>query len=98
MKKILCTFALLTCLTLSALGQKDNKSEKPVVDQTPQQMNQRASDVKRRTGKTVDPNKMGTPVADPKRRKGRCRYLGPEEWALVFPDYASNYGGTVCFR
>lgn len=97
MKRLLFTFAVLACLTLPALGQKESKSEKPVIDQTPEQMNQRVAEVKRRTGRNVDPNKMGTPVSVPKRR-GRCRYLAKEEWNLVFSDYPSEYGGTVCTR
>ncbi len=98
MRRLVMTLILTSFLALQVLGQKDGKSTKPVIDQTPQQMEQRAGVVRRRTGKSIDPNKIGTPVADPKRRKGVCRTLSYEEWALVFPDIPSEYGGTVCYR
>lgn len=99
MQRLVFTIMLVTCLTLSALGQKDKGSQKPVVDQTQPQMEQRAAAAKQRSGKSVDPNKIGTPVADPKRRRHVvCRTLGPEEWGLVFPDIPGEYGGTVCVR
>lgn len=97
MRRLIFTVMLLTCLTLSALGQKDKGSQKPVVDQTQQQMKERVAEVKQRTGKSVDPNKVGTPVADPKRRRHvLCFTLAPEDWNVLFAHIPSEYGGTVC--
>ena len=82
-------------------GKKASKSKKEprTIDQTPKQLQDRATDVKRRTGKSVDPNAIGKPVADPHRRpRVLCRTYGPEEWNLIFPDIPSDYGGTVCVR
>jgi len=98
MKRVIFTLLMTACLTLSAVAQK-NKGTKPVVDQTQPQMNQRAADAKKRTGKSVDPNRMGTPVADPQRRHHvLCFTLAPEDWGMLFPDIPSEYGGTVCVR
>ena len=99
MRRLIFTVMLITCVTLSALGQKDKGSQKPVVDQTEQQMKERVAEVKRRTGKSVDPNKVGTPVADPKRRRhALCFTLAPDDWNMLFPHIPSDYGGTVCVR
>jgi hypothetical protein len=98
MKRMIFTVLVTACLMLSAVAQK-NRGSKPVVDQTQPQMDQRVADAKKRTGKSVDANRMGTPVADPQRRRHvLCRTLGPEEWGLIFPDIPSDYGGTVCVR
>lgn len=99
MRRLIFTTMLVTSLALAALGQKDKGSQKPVVDQTQQQMEQRTAEVKRRTGKSVDPNKVGTPVADPKGRKHvLCFTLAPDDWNMLFPHIPSDYGGTVCVR
>jgi hypothetical protein len=62
MKRMIFTVLVTACLMLSAVAQK-NRGSKPVVDQTQPQMDQRVADAKKRTGKSVDANRMGTPVA-----------------------------------
>jgi len=99
MNRLFLATAMVVCLTALTFGQKDSNSKRPVVDQTQSQMDERASAAKRRTGKSVDPSRIGTPVADPQHRKRvLCRQYGPEEWNLIFPDIPSEYGGTVCVR
>ncbi len=98
MKKLTISLALIVIFAFCSFGQKES-NKKPVIDQTRPQINQRVADGKKRSGKSVDFDKTGQPVADPQRRKHVfCRVLGPEEWGLLFPDIPGEYGGTVCIR
>ena len=95
MRKILVVTLIVVCLGLTASGQKDQDADKPLVDQTQPEWNERAADVKRRTGKTL---KLERRVADPKRRaKTRCYTLDPYSWKLAFGT-DTEYGGVVCVR
>jgi hypothetical protein len=95
MRKLSFITLIVVCLGMTALGQKDQEANKPLVDQTEPEWNQRAADVKRRSGKTIRLEKR---VADPKRR-GRvlCYQLDAYSWKLAF-GLDSEYGGIVCVR
>ena len=98
MKKLAIAVVLIGSFVFCVFGAKTGADKKPL-DQTQSQIEKRTSDVKKRTGKSVDFNKIGQPVADPQHRKRvLCRVLDPAEWGLVFPDIPSEYGGTVCVR
>lgn len=96
MRRLLFITLIVTCLGLTAWGQKDQEANKAVLDQTQQEWNQRVADVKRRTGKTI---KLEKRVADPKRRGGRVRCYGMDaySWKLA-TGLDSEYGGTICVR
>ena len=97
MRKLLFVALIVTCMVVAAAGQKDQEANKPLVDQTQGEWNQRASDVKRRSGKTI---KLEKSVADPKRRGGakiRCYTLDAYSWELAFGT-RTEYGGVVCVR
>ena len=96
MKKLIVIATLISASAFFAFGQKN---ESPVVTLTQQQINERTADVKRRTGKTINMERIGKPIADPhRRRRVVCRQMSPQEWGLVFPDIPSEYGGMVCTR
>lgn len=96
MRKLLIITVIVSCLALTASGQKDQETNKPAVDQTQSEWNQRVADVKRRTGKSI---RLEQRVADPKRRGGRirCYTLDPWGWELAFGQ-KTEYGGVVCVR
>ena len=99
MKKLAIAIVLIGSFVFCVFAEKNGADKKPPFDQTQSQIDKRTADVKKRTGKSMDFNKIGQPVADPQRRRHvLCRVLGPEEWGLVFPDVPSDYGGTVCVR
>jgi hypothetical protein len=95
MRKFVLIILTVACLGLTASAQKDQEANKPHVDQTQPEWNERVADVKRRTGKTV---RLGRSVADPKRRgKIRCYTLDAWGWELAFGT-KTEYGGVVCVR
>jgi len=95
MRKLLLSGLIVTCMGLTASGQKKQEADKPVLDQTQPEWNERVADVKRRTGKTV---RLGRSVADPKRRgKIRCYTLDAYSWKLATGG-DSEYGGVICLR
>jgi hypothetical protein len=95
MRKFLFITLIVACLGLTASGQKDQEANKPLIDLTQPEWNQRAADVKRRTGKTIRLEKR---VADPKRRaRVKCFTLTAYEWKLATGG-DSEYGGIACLR
>lgn len=95
MRELLFITLIVVCTAFTASGQKGKETEKPLLDLTQQEWNQRVADVKRRTGNTI---KVGKPVADPRRRRRvRCFTADAFSWKLA-TGFDSDIGGLICYR